>query len=166
MMEAPDRSRRTLIIGLGNPLMGKDAFGIRVLERLLDEDPASLRQADLADAHADLLSRIDSFPAYERVVLIDAILDPDAKIGSAGCVVLLDEETLSLWPDTSPSVHQLSPLLAVKLFRQLHPEAATRIFLVGLCENRIELGRGMNAQAGAPSQESIVAGAIKVLEML
>ncbi len=165
-MEAPDRSRRTLIIGLGNPLMGKDAFGTRVLERLLDEDPASLRQADLVDAHTDLLGRIDSFPAYERVVLIDAILDPDAKLGGAGRVVLLDEETLSLWPDTSPSVHELSPLLAVRLFRRLHPEAATRIFLVGLCENRIDMGGGRNAQAGATSQASVAAGAIMVLEML
>ncbi len=165
-MEAPARSRRTLIIGLGNPLMGKDAFGTRVIERLLKENPASRQHADLADAHTDLLSRIDSFPAYGRVVLIDVILDPDAKIGSAGSVVLLDEETLSLWRDTSPSVHQLSPLLAVRLFRQLHPEAATRIFLVGLCENRIEIGKGMNVQPGAPTQESVAAGAIKVLEML
>ena len=165
-MEAPARSRRTLIIGLGNPLMGKDAFGTRVIERLLQENPASLQHADLADAHTDLLSRIDSFPAYERVVLIDAILDPDAKIGSAGRVVLLDEETLSLWPETSPSVHQLSPLLAPKLFRQLHPEATTRVLLVGLCESRIELGSGMGAQAGGPSEESVAAGARMVHELL
>jgi len=165
-MEAPTGSRRTLIIGLGNPLMGKDAFGSRVIEHLLQENPASLRHVDLADAHTDLLSRIGAFPAYECVVLIDAILDPDEKLGRAGCVVLLGEEALSLWPETSPSVHQLSPLLAVKLFRQLHPEATTRILLVGLCVSRIELGSGRGTQAEAPGRESVAAAAKKVLEML
>ena len=80
--------------------------------------------------------------------------------------MLLDEETLSLWPETSPSVHQLSPLLAPKLFRQLHPEATTRILLVGLCVSRIELGSGMGAQAGGPSEESVAAGARMVHELL
>jgi hydrogenase maturation protease len=144
-----------------------DAFGTRVIERLLQKNSALLQYADLADAHTDLLSRIDCFPAYERVVLIDAILDPDAKIGDAGHIVLLDEEALSLWPEASPSVHQLSPLLVVKLFRQLHPEATTRILLVGLCADRIELGSGMGAQAGVPpSEESVAAGARKVHELL
>jgi len=35
----------------------------------------------LVDAHTDLLNHIQDFAAYDRVVLIDAILDADSKLG-------------------------------------------------------------------------------------
>jgi hydrogenase maturation protease len=165
-MESPDRSRRTLILGIGNPLMGSDAFGGRVIERLLEEMPAAARDVDVADAHTDLLGRIDSLAAYARVVLIDAVLDPDAKLGDAGSVVVLEEETLRLWPETSPSAHQVSPLLAIKLFRQLHPEATTRISLVGLLAGNVWLGRETGAEAGALREESVAEGVRRVIELL
>jgi len=165
-MEAPDSSRRTLILGLGNPLMGQDAFGTRVIERLLEENPAVLQHAEVSDAHTDLLGRIDRFPAFELVVLIDAILDPDAKIGEAGRIVVLGEETLHLLPESSPSAHQISPLLAVKLFRQLHPEATTRILLVGLLASGIRLGSEIGPEAGALREESVAEGVRRVLELL
>jgi Ni,Fe-hydrogenase maturation factor len=56
-MEAPVGNPRTLIIGLGNPLMGEDAFGPRVIERLLKENPASIQQADLADSRSGCENR-------------------------------------------------------------------------------------------------------------
>jgi hypothetical protein len=37
----------------------------------------------------------------------------------------------------SQSIHQMSPLLAVKLFRTLHPEAQTQITLIGLIIDRL-----------------------------
>jgi len=154
------------VIGLGNPLMGDDAFGPRVIERLRRETPDSLRYADLADAHTDLLTQIARFPAYRRVVLVDAVIYPQECAGSAGNIVVLDEETIQAWPETSPSVHQLSPLLAIKLFRCLNPHAATQILLLGLCTNGAELGSGMGAKSGALSEETVAAGVEKARELL
>lgn len=91
----------------------------------------------LINAGTDLLNYIESFPEYDRVVLVDAILDPDGKMGPPGRIALLDEEDLSSWQEGARSAHQVSPLIAVKLFRTLHPGIETKIQLVGLLVDQI-----------------------------
>jgi hydrogenase maturation protease len=126
-----------LILGLGNPLSGDDGFGAQVLEFLHLDETGSQPGISLVDAHTDLLNHLESFVAHDRVVLIDAILDPEKKLGQTGQVVVLHEEKFRSWSEASPSVHQMSPLLAVKLFRQLYPAAQTQISLVGLLVDRL-----------------------------
>jgi hydrogenase maturation protease len=125
-------SRKTLILGLGNPLSGDDIFGPQVLEQLRQSETDMPPGATLIDAHTDLLNHIEDFTKYDSVLLIDAILDPECKLGDPGHVVALDEQQLQSLPETSPSIHQISPMLAVKLFRTLHPESQTQITLIGL----------------------------------
>lgn len=131
-----------------------------MIERLRVEAPHLLPQADIVDAHTDLLGQIDRFAAYERVVLVDAILVPDENPASAGLVVLVEEASTETWPESSPGAHQLSPLLAVRLFRRLYPDAATRIYLVGLQTSKVSFG------SGVLSAEAIAAGVRKVCELL
>ena len=122
--------KKTLLAGLGTPLSGDDGFGPRVIERLRECGlPSGVM---LLDAGTDLLNHVESFAEYERVVLIDAILDPERKLGAPGRVAVVNEKTFSTWPETSQGVHQMSPLLGVKLFRTLHPEAKTEICFLGL----------------------------------
>ena len=124
--------KKTLVLGLGNPLSGDDGFGRRVLERLREGDlPPG---ATLADAYTELLNRLEDFARYDQVLLIDAVLDPERRQGEPGRV---EVQALQSWRDDSPSAHQVSPLMAVKLFRLLHPEARTRILLVGLLVDEI-----------------------------
>jgi hypothetical protein len=80
------------------------------------------------EAGTDLLGEIESFAAHDEVVLVDAV------VGLAGArrVAVIDERAFLQWPDTSPGSHTVSPLLAVKLFRTLHPGARTRFRLVAL----------------------------------
>jgi len=133
----PHTSKMTLIAGLGNPLSGDDAFGVRVIERLQQAITELPPDAVLVDAHTDLLNHIEDFAAYERVLLIDAVLDTEGKLGQPGRVIVLDENKFESWTETSQSVHQMSPLLAVKLFRTLYPEARTKITLIGLIVDEI-----------------------------
>jgi hydrogenase maturation protease len=132
-----ESGKKTLIVGLGNPLSGDDRFGAQVLELLCRKGNELPPGVSLADAHTDLLKHIEDFSGYECVVLIDTILDPAGKFGQAGRVVVLDEDAFRAWPEASQGVHQISPLLAAKLFRLFHPEAQTRIILVGLLVDRI-----------------------------
>ena len=120
---------RTLVLALGNPLMGDDAFGARVLERLPPRGGVEVR-----DAHTDLLGRIDDFIACDLVILVDAVVG----VGRPGEVKVFDEAAFSCWDAPSPSVHQVSPVAAIRLFRALHPGAATRIVLVALCIPRLD----------------------------
>jgi hydrogenase maturation protease len=115
--------RRVLVLGLGNPLAGDDSFGTRVVEALANP----LQGADVASVHTDLLGWLDRFGQYQRVILVDALLDPQ---GPRGEVTVLSEAQLASFPDDSPSVHQMSPLLALRLFRSLYPAATTEILLV------------------------------------
>jgi len=130
-------SLRTLILGLGNPLSGDDGFGAQVLGLLHQSGAESPPGTSLVDAHTDLLNHIESFAAYDRVVLIDAILDPEGKLGAPGQIIMLHEEDFLSWSAISPGVHQMSPIMTVKLFRQLYPEARTRIVLVGLLVDQL-----------------------------
>jgi hydrogenase maturation protease len=123
-------------VALGNPLNGDDGFGLRVLQQLQGAD--DLRpDVTLIDAGTDLLNHIESFFGYDRVVLIDAILDPEGKLASVGSVETVDEESFLSWSGESRSAHLLSPLTAIRLFRTLHPSAKTQILLLGLFVDRI-----------------------------
>jgi hydrogenase maturation protease len=152
-------NKRTLVIGLGSPLSRDDAFGLLVLKHLTEQTPAPPSEADFASADTDLIDQIDHFQTYSRVILLDSVLDPFAKIGRPGDVVLLHEDSFLAWPETSPSVHQLSPLLAIKLFRQLYPEAKTRITLVAFCVDHV----GAGSTAGETLDEHIVDAAARLV---
>jgi hydrogenase maturation protease len=127
---------KTLLVGLGNPLNGDDGFGPLVLERLRAAGTI-IEGVTLVDAGTDLLNQIESFAGYDRVVLIDAVLDPEGKLGSPGRIARLEEQTFLSWSEAAQGVHQLSPVMGIKLFRTLYPDAATRIFLIGLFIDRL-----------------------------
>jgi hydrogenase maturation protease len=136
----PPAGKRNLVIGLGSLLSRDDAFGLLVLDRLLQQKTDPLPDADFIQADTDLLSQIDRFSQYPRVILIDTVLDPDGGLGHRGAVLAINEDVLLTWPETSPSAHQFTPLVAVKLFRKLYPAAHTRITLVAYCTDRVIIG--------------------------
>ena len=115
-----------LVVALGNPQQGADGFGPAVADRLR-RTRGLPDGVDLVDAHTDLLAHLERFAQYDRVVLVDAVLG-----GERGQVAVVDEETFAPWDERSPGSHSVSPLVAVKLFRQLHPASRTRILLVAL----------------------------------
>lgn len=134
------------MIGLGSLLSRDDAFGLLVLDRLLQQKTDSLPDANFIQADTDLISQIDRFSQYSQVILIDTVLDPDGGLGHRGDVLAINEDVLLTWPETSPSAHQFTPLMAVKLFRKLYPAADTRITLVAYCTDRVVMGTsGSNA---------------------
>jgi Ni,Fe-hydrogenase maturation factor len=178
--EAAMARPKRLVLGLGNRLVGEDGFGGAVIEllRRRSDLPAAV---DLIDAHTDLLAHLDTIASYDEAVLVDVVVGapgtakpahegasgtpkPDEArraesgegSGHPGEIVVVDEETFMRWPETSPSCHQISPLLAVKLFRALHPQAGTRITLVALHANDVRLGPGVAASVVAAGGEAVV----------
>lgn len=135
-----------LVLGAGNPLAGDDGFGGAVIDRLRgrEDRPGGV---DLLDAGTDLLGQIETFAAYDDVILVDAVVGA----GHAGHVSVLDEQTAAGWADGPASAHHLSPLTAIRLFRALHPEARTRVTTVALSADRLALG-------GAVPEAAVAAG--------
>jgi hydrogenase maturation protease len=70
---------KTLVLGLGNPILTDDGVGIYVV-RLLAE---RCRQDNVAFAEASVggLRLLDSIAGYDRVILVDAIQTPAGKPG-------------------------------------------------------------------------------------
>jgi len=70
---------KTLVLGLGNPILSDDGVGIKVAEELGKElrDP----QVTIATACEGGLSLLDSIVGYDQVIIIDAIQTQEGKVG-------------------------------------------------------------------------------------
>ena len=123
----------TVVIGLGNPLMGDDGLGLAALERLRDgwDIPAGVELVDGGTWGMNLLPVIED---AARVLLIDAI-----EIGAApGTEVVLPRERLPRYLATKISPHQvdLCDVLALAELRGTLPEHTAA---VGLQPERVEM---------------------------
>lgn len=131
--------RKWLVTGLGNSLLGADGFGPAVIDRLRRRSHLA-DNVELVDAHTDLLGLFDRFGSFDGVVLVDAVMGGD----SPG-VHVFEEDDFSAAAANVVNCHAVSPLVAVVLFRQLHPEARTRFTLVGLNVARIDATSTLNS---------------------
>jgi hydrogenase maturation protease len=64
---------KTLVLGIGNLLMGDEGVGVHVLRHL--ETHAHLTEVDLVDGGTGGFHLLEYFETYERVLLIDAAAD-------------------------------------------------------------------------------------------
>jgi hypothetical protein len=84
----------------------------------------------------------------------------DAVISTTGGgVAIYDERTFSAWEDTSRGAHELSPLMAVKLFRRWHRDEPPLITLVANVVREDDFRR-------LPTHNELAAGATAVRRVL
>ena len=122
----------TVVIGLGNPLMGDDGVGLAVLERLrgFEFDPP----VELVDGGTWGLNLLPVLEDAERVLLIDAI-----NTGATpGTIVVLERDALPRYLSTKVSPHQvdLQDVLALAELRGKLPEMTVAI---GVQPERVEM---------------------------
>ncbi len=75
---------KTLVLGLGNPILSDDAVGIRVAQELggkLD-DP----QVTVAETSEAGLSLLDAIVGYDEVIIIDAVQTEEGRPGQIHCM--------------------------------------------------------------------------------
>jgi hydrogenase maturation protease len=83
----------TIVVGLGNPILGDDGVGWRVIDELdrleqVDRSAASLQQACVGG-----ISLMEILLGYRRAIIVDAIIDPEAAPGSVWRRRLAEVET-------------------------------------------------------------------------
>ena len=105
---------KTLILGLGNDLLGDDAVGI-LASRRLAENLKGQPDIEVLETAQHGVALLEFFLGYDRAIVIDAI-----KTGEhpAGSVVEIDASKLRPTPSPSP-VAQASPSLC-RLLRSLN----------------------------------------------
>ncbi len=124
----------TLILGLGNPMLGDDGFGWRVVEHLQadnhlaqGENGAVVEMDCLAVGGLALMERM---VGYERVILVDALSSGQAPTGT---VTTFPIEAL---PDPQQghmsSAHDVSLRTALELGRRLGAPLPTQILIIAV----------------------------------
>ena len=77
---------RTIVIGIGNPVLRDDSVGLKVANRLRDELRDSSRTA-VTELYAGGIRLMEAMVGYQRAILIDAI---QTGGGRPGAVYLLE----------------------------------------------------------------------------
>lgn len=131
-------NKRTVVIGLGNPLMGDDGLGLVALEWLRSEYtiPPDVELVDGGTWGMNLLPVIED---AGRVILIDAI-DVAAAPGTPH---RLERERLPRYLATKISPHQVD-LRDVLALAELRGTLPADTVAVGLQPARIELGNELS----------------------
>ena len=148
----------TLLIGLGNPLMGDDGAGVAVLERLREEWvlPPEVELLDGGTWGMNLLPAVE-FAA--RLVLVDAI-----RTGlGPGTLTVLERAQLPRYFSLKLSPHQidLREVLALAELRGALPED---LVALGIEPASVELGEGLSP-AVAAGLDKLVDLVVSRLEM-
>jgi hydrogenase maturation protease len=100
---------KTLVLGLGNPILSDDGVGIRVAREVGEKlnDP----QVTVAETSGAGLRLLDFIAGYDEVIIIDAV---QTEKGQAGQVYRMGPEDFSLTKHfTSP--HQINLATALEL---------------------------------------------------
>lgn len=105
--------KKTLVLGLGNPILTDDGVGILVV-RALKERPLP-PGTDTAEASLGGLRLLEIIAGYDRLILVDAIQTAQGRPGEV-IVTDLDKLRVSLH---SGSTHDLSLSGALNLGREL-----------------------------------------------
>jgi len=104
---------KTLVLGLGNPILSDDGVGLRVvheLEGLFDEKEVTVMESTLAG-----LSLLDFVAGYQRVIIVDSIQRRGGKVGE---VYRLGIDDISTGRHAA-SVHDVDLATALELGRRL-----------------------------------------------
>ena len=154
----PKRKRvmkKTLILGLGNPILTDDGVGIHVVRALRARTlpPGVL----FAEAGIGGLRLLEEIAGYERVILVDAILTPGGRPGE---ITLLEPRDLRTSLH-SGSAHDLSFTAALELGRELGmdiPEDPHIKIVAIQAEDVQTLGEKMT-----PAVEASISGAVETV---
>lgn len=152
-----ERSKSTVVIGLGNPLMGDDGAGLAALAVL--RDAWVLDGVELVDGGTWGMSLLPAIEDADRVLFVDAIVAG----GAPGDVAVLERERLPIYFTRKLSPHQtdLRDVLAAAELRGTLPAESVA---VGVEPAVVALGTELSAEVSG-AIDALVAAAIGRLRL-
>jgi hydrogenase maturation protease len=108
---------KTLVIGLGNPILGDDGVGWRVVEEI------ARKVADRSDVEVDTaslggLSLMERLTGYEYVILVDSFFSGKKPVGTVSQFLLTEIADLSTGHTTA--IHDTSLRNALNVGRSMN----------------------------------------------
>lgn len=122
---------KTLVIGLGNPILGDDGVGWKVVEKL--QSNIEYRQPNIEFDCLSLggLSLMERMVGYDRAILVDSMETGQNPIGSVKVFAL---EELPNHPSASHSTaaHDTSLLTALEVGRKMKMQVPHSVMVVAI----------------------------------
>ena len=103
---------KTIILGIGNPLLGDDGVGIHIIRQL----QKTYQHADvyIDEAMTGGMNLLDAMTGFDRAILVDTIIDKSAAIGDIKQFNLKECSTVH-----SCNPHDVSLIEAIELAEKL-----------------------------------------------
>lgn len=124
---------KIIILGLGNPILGDDGVGWRVVDEvrrclLLTSRHKSIIDMDTLSVGG--LSLMEYLIDYDKAILIDAIQTGSKEIGEVFSFLL--EELLGTYNGHTGSVHDTNLFDAIQMGRKMGLKLPNQIIIVGI----------------------------------
>lgn len=132
---------QTLIVGVGNPLLGDEGIGCLVIERLSQMSmPADV---SIVDCGCDLLNLASYIDRPQRIIVIDAV----RAAGKPGQIYRFDFNELDEIQTKSASAHQLRMVDALRLLKQTYRSlTCCEITIIGIEPGALGLSTELSEQ--------------------
>jgi len=123
---------RTLVLGIGNPILGDDGIGFHIAQELAKE--IKDENIDVKDTSVDGLNLLELIVGYDRLIVIDAIMTEDEKVGE---IYRLKPENICEPARSAISPHHFNLATTLEIGKRLFPKEIPEeiiVFAVGTQE--------------------------------
>ena len=118
---------QTLIVGVGNPLLGDEGIGCHIIEKLSGMDlPSDVR---ILNCGCDLLNLASYINRPQRIIVIDAV----RAGGKLGQIHRFDFDEFDTIKTENPFAHQLRIVDVLRLLKRVYPSlTCCKITIMGI----------------------------------
>lgn len=150
---------KTLVIGLGNPILGDDGVGWKVAEEVRNQLPSDA-PVDVDFLSLGGISLMEHLIGYERAILVDAF----ALEESTGSILVLKLDDLPNYSAFhTTSTHDTSLQNAIELGRSMGARLPNDVTVVGIATKHVY---DFNENLSPPIAEAVPQAAHIVLNLL
>jgi hydrogenase maturation protease len=147
---------KTLVIGLGNPILGDDGFGWSVASVVRDRSPVTNPPVEVDCLSLGGLSLMERMLGYDQVVLVDSMETGQGPVGSVRTF------PLASLPDPmaghSASAHDTSLITALKTAESIGADIPKRIDVVAVeAQNVYDFSEELSPPVAAAVPEAVQA---------
>jgi len=108
---------KTLVLGIGNSILGDDGVGVRVAQELAGKIKND--NIDVRDVGIDGLNLLDLILGYDKLIVIDAVLTEREKVGE---VYRFKPENVYDPSRSAISPHHFNLATTIEIGKKLFPE--------------------------------------------
>jgi hydrogenase maturation protease len=144
---------KTLVLGLGNPLLSDDGVGVRVAREVADQVRGP--RVTVSETNVAGVGLLDSIVGYDKVIIIDAI---QTEKGQPGQIYRMATDDFSRTKRFS-SPHQINLATALELGRMLNLEMPRQITIFAVEAKDVSTF----SERCTPEVEQVIPDAVKMV---